>query len=193
MGAAVHVMESERRSLEIRMTLDQILDCLERRRIRATYAAVGAVIGKPARSVGAALGRRTRRASWVVSARDGQPTGYRSHQKHPDLHRTRHVIRTGDELRRMCATSRIVSDKGSSVLPRLVTHADWSKNPKKRWCATAALGTDGRYRVGTLEAGRGSIHIFHTPAHMRGCGRCGAQRFRFPDRTAEILRRQGRQ
>ena len=155
------------------MTLDRILDCLERRRIRATYGAVGAVIGKPARSVGAALGGRTRRASWVVNAQDGEPTGYRPHQKHPDLHRTPHVIRTGDELRRICTPSRITggngppripapaprtaptrttgSGRGSNALPRLVTHADWSKNPKKRWCATATLDADGHYRIGAPE------------------------------------------
>ena len=155
------------------MTLDQILDCLERRRIRATYGAVGAVIGKPARSVGAVLGGRTRRASWVVNARDGEPTGYLPHLKHPDLHRTPHVIRTGDELRRICAPSRITggnglpripalpprtvrtrttgSGRGSCALPRLVTHADWSKNPRKRWCAIATLDADGHYRIGAPE------------------------------------------
>jgi hypothetical protein len=29
--------------------------------------------------------------------------------------------------------------------PTLVYHADWSSKPWKRWCATATLGTDGRY------------------------------------------------
>ncbi len=31
--------------------------------------------------------------------------------------------------------------------PKLVTHADWSKNPKKRWCAFAVLRSDGLYQV----------------------------------------------
>ena len=35
--------------------------------------------------------------------------------------------------------------------PQLVTHADWSKDPKKRWCSTATLDTDGRYRIGAPE------------------------------------------
>ena len=67
------------------MTLDQILDCLNRKRVRATYGAVGAVIGRPVRGVGSALGDRTRRASWVVNARTGRPTGYARSQLDPYL------------------------------------------------------------------------------------------------------------
>ena len=88
------------------MTTDQILDCLDRQRIRATYGAVGAVIGRPPQSVGAVLGSRTQRASWVVNARTGEPTGYDRRQKHPDLYRTARIIRTGDELRLLCAGCR---------------------------------------------------------------------------------------
>ena len=87
------------------MTLDQILDCLERKRVRATYGAVGAVIGRPAQSVGAALGNRRKRASWVVNARTGEPTGYDPTEKHPDLYFTSHIIKAGEELRRLCAES----------------------------------------------------------------------------------------
>jgi hypothetical protein len=29
--------------------------------------------------------------------------------------------------------------------PTLIYHADWGSTPSKRWCATATLGTDGRY------------------------------------------------
>ena len=35
--------------------------------------------------------------------------------------------------------------------PGLVAHADWSTDPKKRWCATAVRGDDGRYRIGAPE------------------------------------------
>ena len=132
------------------MTVDQILDCLERKRIRATYGAVGAVIGRPARSVGAAIGSRTRRASLLVRARDGDSTGYDPRRKHPDLYRTRHIIKTGDELRRRCAKSHRQRQE-KYVLPRLVIHADWSKNPGKRWCAIAALEADGRYGIDAPE------------------------------------------
>ena len=93
------------------MTTDQILDCLNRQRIRATYGAVGAVIGKPPQSVGDVLGSRTQRASWVVNAQTGEPTGYDRRQKHPDLHRTALIIKTGDELRLLCAGCRHTSPR----------------------------------------------------------------------------------
>lgn len=39
--------------------------------------------------------------------------------------------------------------EGESIRkPALVAHADWSKDPKKRWYATAVLEADGHYRVG---------------------------------------------
>ena len=34
---------------------------------------------------------------------------------------------------------------------RLVAHADWSKDPKKRWCSIAVLDADGRYRIDVPE------------------------------------------
>ena len=77
-------------------SLDQIMDFLESHQIRATYGAVGGVIGVPAQSMGKALGPRGPRASWIVRAKDGKPSGY------PELHRTTEIIRTSDELiRRM--------------------------------------------------------------------------------------------
>ncbi|MXZ72334.1 MAG: hypothetical protein F4Z04_12650 [Acidobacteria bacterium] len=35
--------------------------------------------------------------------------------------------------------------------PKLVAHADWSKYPKKRWCAIAVLDAAGRYRIDVPE------------------------------------------
>ena len=82
-----------------------ILDCLNRHEIRATYKAVGDVLGIFHRSVGARLGERTPRASWVVTKTTGEPTGYSDHHKHPRLYRHSHVIETGDELRRLLRDS----------------------------------------------------------------------------------------
>lgn len=126
------------------MTVDQILDCLETKRIRASYGAVGAVIGKPAQSVGAALGIRRQRASWVVNGRTREPTGYDPSEKHPDLYRTSHVIKTGEELRRLCAKIRH-SDTRGSLRPRLVTRVDSNENPTKSHEAepVLAVGVDG--------------------------------------------------
>ena len=79
-------------------TVDQILDCLNREQVRATYGAVGEVLGRPAQSVGGALWSRTKRASWVVNAQTGEPTGYSVDEKHPELHRAEQIIRTGEQL-----------------------------------------------------------------------------------------------
>jgi alkylated DNA nucleotide flippase Atl1 len=86
--------------------VDQIVDCLNRERIRATYGAVGEILGRPAQSVGGVLGGRTKRASWVVNAKTGEPTGYGADEKHPDLHRTEQIIRTGKELSQLLKSSR---------------------------------------------------------------------------------------
>lgn len=77
-----------------------ILEFLERREIRATYQAVGEAIGVSARGVGAMLGERNPRASWVVSADTGKPTGYEPEQEHPALYNNPQIIRTGADLRR---------------------------------------------------------------------------------------------
>ena len=82
-------------------TVNQILDCLDRERVRATYGAVGEVLGLPAQSVGQALGSHSGRASWVVNAKTGKPTGYSVDMMHPELRGTRRIIRTGVELSRL--------------------------------------------------------------------------------------------
>ena len=79
------------------LTLDQILDALDRGRQRATYGAVAAVLGHTPRTL--MIGReRDQRHSWIVSARSGQPTGYRPDQIHPDLSAHADVLNTKEGL-----------------------------------------------------------------------------------------------
>jgi hypothetical protein len=56
--------------------IEQILACLNRDQIRATYGAVGEVMGIPAIGVGRHLGESRAEASWIVSASSGKPSGY---------------------------------------------------------------------------------------------------------------------
>ena len=86
-------------------TVNQILDCLNRERVRATYGAVGEVLGLPAQSVGRVLGSHTRRASWVVNAKTGKPMGYTADMMHPEICRTRRIIKSGAELSRLLRES----------------------------------------------------------------------------------------
>ena len=91
------------------VALRLILDCLNRERIRCTYGAAAAVIGGAARGVSQRLKAKDPRNSWIVNKATGEPTGYLDSQKHPDLHRTAHVITTGEELRELlkrCAADR---------------------------------------------------------------------------------------
>jgi hypothetical protein len=80
------------------VTLDEILAFLNDRQIRATYGAVGEVVGVIPRALGALLGTRRPEASWIVNAADGLPTGYAQDECHPALFSQPDVIATGREL-----------------------------------------------------------------------------------------------
>ena len=77
-----------------------ILSYLNRALVRCTYEAAAEVMGVQAQSMGTHLGDHRREASWVVNKREGEPTGYADHNKHEALHRTSHIITTGEELLR---------------------------------------------------------------------------------------------
>ena len=86
---------------ETPVSLKVILDALNDHQIRATYGAVGELIGWSPVAVGKSLGERCPRASWVVNAKSLKPTDYLKEQEHPELYRTDHVIRTAAELRQL--------------------------------------------------------------------------------------------
>jgi hypothetical protein len=78
-------------------TLDHILDVLHLARQRATYGAVASALGKAPRTL-MKNRERDQRHSWVVSAKNGLPTGYEQDQLHPDLLLNDRVIETRDEM-----------------------------------------------------------------------------------------------
>ena len=80
------------------MDIQTILECLNAVPVRATYGAVGEVLGVRPQGVPRLLGTRRPEASWVVNGTTGEPTGYAAEEVDPRLPGT-HVIRTGDELR----------------------------------------------------------------------------------------------
>jgi hypothetical protein len=78
--------------------LGAILAALDRHLQRATYAAVGGVVGLPAQSV--MFGRpKTALNSWVVSKKKHLPTGYEAVECHGRLTTNSRVIHSPDELR----------------------------------------------------------------------------------------------
>ena len=77
--------------------LDEILDLLNRHQQRATYGAVGAIIGRPAAFL---MGGRPRnhRHSWIVNQETGLPTGYAETEMHPALRTHEQVLVTSEKL-----------------------------------------------------------------------------------------------
>jgi hypothetical protein len=78
-------------------TMDQILDALDRSHQRATYGAVAAVLDLQPRTL--MQGReRDQRHSWVVSRKNGEPTGYQPAELHPALRERPAVLESKDDL-----------------------------------------------------------------------------------------------
>ena len=81
------------------MSLDEIVDLLDRHGQRATYGAVAAVLGHSPRSL--LKGRdRGRKFSWIVNRVTGLPTGYQDEQIDPRLKDSGPVISTDGDLRK---------------------------------------------------------------------------------------------
>ncbi len=87
---------------EIKVLLNKIVDALNEHKVRATYGAIGKVIGVPAQSVGGMLeGGQCPRNSWVVNTEYETPTGYTQEQWHPDLKSSMKIIRSPESLRKL--------------------------------------------------------------------------------------------
>ena len=98
------------------VTIDEVLDCLNHYRLRATYQAVGKLIGCGPRQVGDQLGQAQPRTSWVVrkSPSHGRglpsPDTFPANQpqlRHRDLERVDHIIEAPEELLVLIAAYKI--------------------------------------------------------------------------------------
>jgi hypothetical protein len=78
-------------------TIDTIVDQLDHFRQRATYGAVASVVNRSPRNL---MDKRSRgpRDSWVVSRKDGMPTGYAPEQVHPEIKSRETILATGSQL-----------------------------------------------------------------------------------------------
>ncbi len=88
------------------ITLGLILKELNEAKQRATYGAVGKLVGQLPRSV---MQRRPKDPAhcWVVRSDTEEPSGYHSAQLDPALRRNPHVIRDADELKRWLEGRRV--------------------------------------------------------------------------------------
>ena len=79
------------------LTLDSVLDQLDRLHQRATYGAVAKFLDRAPRNL--MTGReREPRSSWIVSRETGKPTGYQEEQVHPALTENEMILQTAEEL-----------------------------------------------------------------------------------------------
>ena len=78
-------------------TIDAIVDVLNQHHQRATYGAVAELLGRPSRNLMSEC-PKNKRYSWIVSQKDGMPSGYSSFQKHPSLMENEDILSTRDEL-----------------------------------------------------------------------------------------------
>ena len=88
-----------------RLTLEDVLEFLERYHQRATYGAVAGVVGGSPMSLMTGAPRSPRR-SWVVNGETKQPTGYRPEEIHPALKERSHVIMSSEQLREWLSSPR---------------------------------------------------------------------------------------
>jgi hypothetical protein len=79
------------------MTLDQIIDALDRAHQRATYGAVASLLGQAPRTLMKGHDR-DRRHSWIVNLKTGEPTGYDPDLLDPDLREHDTVLATKEAL-----------------------------------------------------------------------------------------------
>ncbi len=77
---------------------ENVLAHLNDIRKRCTYGALAYRLHVHPLSVSRYLGKKRPRASWVVNATTGKPTGYCKCEEHPDLYRSPDIIRDPDDL-----------------------------------------------------------------------------------------------
>jgi hypothetical protein len=78
-------------------SIDSIVDQLDRFRQRATYGAVAGLVKRSPRNL--MSGRsRNQKDSWIVSHREGIPTGYGPDQVHPDIKSRDEILRSAEDL-----------------------------------------------------------------------------------------------
>lgn len=78
--------------------IQQVLDFLNRNKLRAAYRDVADILRVPACALSALLGPRRPEASWVVNEETGKPSGYVEAECHPDL-RLHDIITDAGDLR----------------------------------------------------------------------------------------------
>jgi hypothetical protein len=84
--------------MEEKVTL--VLDYINQVKTRCTYNAAAKALGITTPTLKELLGERRPETSWFVGTETGEPAGYTDEQKHPELYRTKRIIKSAEVLTR---------------------------------------------------------------------------------------------
>ena len=77
-----------------------IRDYLNDVKTRCTYNAAAQALGIKPAEFKKLLGDRTPESSWFANTGAGEPVGYADDEKHPELYRTKRIIKSAEVLTR---------------------------------------------------------------------------------------------
>jgi hypothetical protein len=77
-----------------------IRDYLNKVQTRCTYNAAAEAIGVKPAEFKKLIGDRSPESSWFVNTGAGEPLGYAEGEKHPELYRTKRIIKSAEILSR---------------------------------------------------------------------------------------------
>ena len=77
-----------------------VVDYLNKVKTRCTYNAAAKALGVTPQALKKLLGKRRPETSWFVNTGTGNPVGYTEEEKHPELHRTKLIIKSAEVLTR---------------------------------------------------------------------------------------------
>jgi hypothetical protein len=84
--------------MEDKITL--VVEYINEVKTRCTYNAAAKALGITTTTLKKLLGERRPEISWFVSSVSEDPAGYTEEQKHPELYRTKRVIKSAEVLTR---------------------------------------------------------------------------------------------
>ena len=77
-----------------------IRDYLNETKTRCTYNAAAQALGIKPAELKKLIGDRRPENSWFVNTGEGEPVGYADNEKHPELYRTKRIIKSAEVLTR---------------------------------------------------------------------------------------------
>ena len=77
-----------------------VVDYLNEVKTRCTYNAAAQALGITPHALKKLLGERRPEISWFVNSGSGEPAGYNDDEKHPQLYRTKRIIKSAEVLTR---------------------------------------------------------------------------------------------